>query len=469
MKRYFLSKIQHQKYLLAVGDVFIIFLSLFIAYIINFSFFSRRSYSISLIFERVIPWGTLLVFLYIFIFYIADLYTGNKIKNLFFSIVTISLSVLIVSLINSGILFFFTKYVIGRKVIIINIPVVIGLLILWRFISINIILKKGKPCRLALIGRNQIISNFIEEFSQLKLSGFEITQIYLTGSNYANNTLLPESITIYKSIDALLENLAFDTLVFSSTQGELSDREIYRILQLKYQGISIYDFPSFYEDLTGKVLLRYIDYNWLLGKGELQGKISKFYIRIKRLYDIAFSAFLLIVTFPLCIFIAIAIKIDSKGKVLFPQERLGLRKNSFICYKFRTMKMDAEKEIGPIWSNKNDPRITRVGKMLRKTRLDELPQLWNIFKGDMSFVGNRPIRKYFADQLRKTIPFYDLRFSIKPGLTGWAQVNHGYSGSKEEQFEKSQFELFYIKKMSLFLDLFIIFKTIKTMFKRTGE
>ena len=133
------------------------------------------------------------------------------------------------------------------------------------------------------------------------------------------------------------------------------------------------------------------------------------------------------------------------------------------------MKMDAEKEIGPIWSNKNDPRITRVGKMLRKTRLDELPQLWNIFKGDMSFVGNRPIRKYFADQLRKTIPFYDLRFSIKPGLTGWAQVNHGYSGSKEEQFEKFQYELFYVKKMSLFLDLYIIFKTIKTVIQGKGE
>ena len=141
----------------------------------------------------------------------------------------------------------------------------------------------------------------------------------------------------------------------------------------------------------------------------------------------------------------------------------------FTCYKFRTMKMEAEKETGPIWSGKNDSRITRVGKILRTTRLDELPQLWNILKGDMSFVGSRPIRKYFADQLEKIIPFYDLRFSVKPGLTGWAQVNHSYSGSKEEQAEKFQYELFYIKNMSLFLDLFIIFKTIKTVFQRRGE
>jgi lipopolysaccharide/colanic/teichoic acid biosynthesis glycosyltransferase len=131
--------------------------------------------------------------------------------------------------------------------------------------------------------------------------------------------------------------------------------------------------------------------------------------------------------------------------------------------------MDAEKETGPQWSSQDDPRITRIGRVLRKTRLDELPQLWNILKGDMSFVGNRPIRKYFADKLAETIPYYDLRFSVKPGLTGWAQVNQGYSGSEEGQFEKFQFELFYIKNMSLLLDLFIIFKTIKTVIQRKGE
>ncbi len=131
--------------------------------------------------------------------------------------------------------------------------------------------------------------------------------------------------------------------------------------------------------------------------------------------------------------------------------------------------MGAEEETGPKWSSKDDPRITRFGKILRKTRLDELPQLWNILKGNMSFVGTRPIRQYFADQLAEKIPYYDLRFLVKPGLTGWAQVNQGYSGSEEGQFEKFQYELFYIKKMSIFLDLFIVFKTVKTVIKRKGE
>ena len=133
------------------------------------------------------------------------------------------------------------------------------------------------------------------------------------------------------------------------------------------------------------------------------------------------------------------------------------------------MEMQAENETGPVWSSRNDPRITRVGKLMRRTRLDEVPQLWNVLNGDMSFVGHRPIRKYFADQLSKQIPFYDLRFLIKPGLSGWAQINLGYSGSSEEQIEKFQYELFYIKNMSLFLDLFIIFKTAKTVLQKGGE
>ena len=132
------------------------------------------------------------------------------------------------------------------------------------------------------------------------------------------------------------------------------------------------------------------------------------------------------------------------------------------------MVADAEKKSGPVWSSENDARMTQVGKVLRKTRLDELPQLWNILKGEMSFVGPRPIRAHFADQLREKIPFYDIRFSVKPGLSGWAQVNYDYAGSEEGQMEKFQYELFYIENMSLFLDLFIVIKTIQRICRAEG-
>lgn len=469
MKRYFLHKTKRQKYLLALGDLAVLFLSFLITYIINFAFFARRSYTVSSILGRIFLWAGVFSILSILIFYFSDLYVINKLKNFFRSSILIGLSILFASLITSGILFFFPKYIIGRKVIVINIPVAICFLVLWRFIFIHKIVMKGKPLRLALIGNKKIISNFIREFSKLKLSRFKITQVHLLEKRDEGNEALPKSIDICKSINELLENPRFDTLIFDHTQASLSDDEIRRILQLKYQDKSIGDFPSFYEEITGKVPLSFVNGEWLMSSNGFHGEVKKSYKEIKRIIDIIFSIFILILTFPLFILISLAIKLDSKGSVFYLQERLGIRKRPFTCYKFRTMEMQAENETGPVWSSKNDPRITRVGKLLRQIRLDELPQLWNVLKGDMSFVGNRPIRKYFADQLSEQIPFYDLRFLIKPGLSGWAQVNHGYSGSSEEQIEKFQYELFYIKNMSLFLDLFIIFKTAKTVLQKGGE
>jgi len=472
MKRYFFSQIRYQKYLLIFGDFIVITYSLFIAYVINFAFFTKRAFSLSRIFQKAVPLASIIVF-FIVVFYLADLYERNKIRNLFQAVTSIVISVLLISLISSGVLFFFTKYIIGRKVIIINIPIVTSLLIIWRFIFLSIIRKSERPLRLALIGNIKIIPNFVQEFYRLKMTDYQITQICLTGLVHEAKALLPDnfigSISIYKKIEDLLENEDFDILAYDYTRGEMSNEEIHRILQSKFKGKFIYDFPSFYEDLTGKVSLDFIDSRWLLSDTGFQGKISKTYLRIKRWLDFIFSLILLMVSFPLILLIAVAIKIDSKGNVIFSQERLGIRRQRFVCYKFRTMKTGAEEETGPAWSSKDDPRITRVGKILRRTRLDELPQLWNIIKGDMSFVGNRPIRKYFADKLSEMIPYYDLRFLVKPGLTGWAQVSGGYSGTKKEQYEKFQYELFYIRRMSLFLDLFIVFKTIKTVIQRKGE
>ncbi|MBW2995515.1 sugar transferase [Candidatus Woesearchaeota archaeon] len=472
MKSYISSKKRRQRNIKVLGDIFFITLSIFLAYLIIFTFLEERPLYQTNLYYRLIAWVGILT-LYIFVFYFVDIYDLFKIKDTFRYTLTIFLCVTIVSLVSSSILFFFPKYIIGRRVIVIHAPFVIAFLLLWRFIFINLVQKREKLFRLALIGKSELISNVFDELSHMRISDFQITQICVTGTDQEEKTNLhnsvPEFISFHEDIDDLLKNEDFDILAFDYTQGEISKEEMHRILELRFQDKFIYDFPSFYEELSGKVPLSYIDSRWLLSEEELQGKISKSFLRLKRLLDILFSATFLILTLPLYLFIAPAIKLDSKGKVFFAQERLGLRKQPFICYKFRTMKMEAEKETGPKWSSKDDPRITRVGKILRKIRLDELPQLWNILKGEMSFVGIRPERKYFADRLAELIPYYDLRFLVKPGLTGWAQVNHGYSGSEEEQHEKFQYELFYLKKMSIFLDFFIIFKTIKTVIKRKGE
>jgi exopolysaccharide biosynthesis polyprenyl glycosylphosphotransferase len=266
-----------------------------------------------------------------------------------------------------------------------------------------------------------------------------------------------------------LESNGFDVLAFDSTNRCLSDEEIRRILQVKYRNKAIYDLPSLYKNLTGKVPLSFIDGQWLLTRDGLQGQANAAYARAKRILDITLSGLLIMLLAPLLIIIAIAISLDSKGKIFFVQERLGLERKPFGCFKFRTMVKGAESQSGPVWSSEGDPRITRVGRILRSCRLDELPQLWNILHGDMSFVGPRPIREYFAEQLAEKIPFYGLRFSVKPGLTGWAQVNYDYAGSEEGQLEKFQYELFYIQNMSLFLDLLTVFKTVGKVFERDGR
>lgn len=184
--------------------------------------------------------------------------------------------------------------------------------------------------------------------------------------------------------------------------------------------------------------------------------------------DIAGAFLLLLILFPLFLVIFILINLTSGKPVFFIQERLGLNQKPFKLVKFRTMIKEAESQNGPQWASKNDERVTKLGRFLRRFRLDELPQLINVLRGDLSFVGPRPIRRYFADLIEEKVPFYSLRFTVKPGLTGWAQVHYDYGGSIEGHIEKFQYDLYYIKRASLFLDLFIILKTLQTIIRRPG-
>lgn len=180
----------------------------------------------------------------------------------------------------------------------------------------------------------------------------------------------------------------------------------------------------------------------------------------KRVIDVVVSFIMLIVTSPIILATALAIKLDSKGPVIYKQERSGLNGKVFRVYKFRSMYQDAEKRTGPIWSTKDDPRITRVGKFIRRVRIDELPQIWNVFKGEMSLVGPRPERPFFVEQLAKEIPYYKRRLRVRPGITGWAQVKHKYDENIEDVKTKLQFDLFYIENMSLKTDIKILFRTV---------
>jgi exopolysaccharide biosynthesis polyprenyl glycosylphosphotransferase len=189
---------------------------------------------------------------------------------------------------------------------------------------------------------------------------------------------------------------------------------------------------------------------------------------VKRILDITFSVAGLALSAPLMALATICIKLDSPGPVFFRQERVGKHGKVFTLYKFRSMRADAERITGPVWASEDDPRVTRIGKILRKIRLDETPQMFNVLIGHMSFIGPRPERPVFVDRLKEQIPFYVLRFAVKPGITGWAQVKYQYGSSVEDAMEKLQYDLYYVKNLSVFLDLLILFNTIRVVLFSRG-
>lgn len=230
------------------------------------------------------------------------------------------------------------------------------------------------------------------------------------------------------------------------------------LLEAKLHGKMVVDIRSFYEHVVKRLPLSQINDEWLLSSEGFSLNTRGSLRRLKRASDVLLSIFLLILTFPIMLVTAVLIRLESPGPIIYKQDRVGLHEKEFTVYKFRSMREDAEKN-GAVWAAKEDPRITKIGKFIRKTRIDELPQLWNVLKGDMSFIGPRPERKAFTCNLKKTIPYYNLRHSVKPGLTGWAQVCFPYGASEEDARRKLEYDLYYIKNMSLLLDLNIIFKT----------
>lgn len=233
------------------------------------------------------------------------------------------------------------------------------------------------------------------------------------------------------------------------------------VLRCKLNGIQVMDAPSFYELVQDKLMLESITPSWFIfGSGFRRTTIFGL---CKRTIDIVLSCTGLLITLPFFPLIALAIKLDSPGPVFFRQERVGNREKLFVLYKFRTMGQDAEKGTGAVWAEKNDPRVTTLGRFFRGSRVDEIPQLINVLKGDMSFVGPRPERPEFVEKLKQVIPYYSKRHFIKPGLTGWAQVRYPYGSSVDDAVEKLRYDLYYIKNIGPFLDTLIFFETIKVV------
>ena len=341
------------------------------------------------------------------------------------------------------------------------------LFILWRQIF-NVLVKiKPWQSNVLILGLNELTFDLAKKINSSPQLGFNIVGIICEkeiGECYKNQNEV-EIMAPPKSLVGLIKIKKIKTIItaVNSNQNSELTNKLYECVSTK---VAFWDVASFVEKILGKIPVNSIGQIWFLENLKENKKV--FYEIGKRIFDIVISILLLIVSIPFLPFLYLAVKIDSKGSFFFMQQRTGRRSKKFMAVKIRSMYVNSESN-GPQWAQKNDPRVTKVGKFFRKTRIDEIPQLINIFRGEMSFIGPRPERPEFVEKLEKKIPFYNERLLIKPGLTGWAQINFPYGASEKDAEEKLQYDLYYIKNRSFFLDLSILLKTIKTVLGGGGQ
>lgn len=365
--------------------------------------------------------------------------------------------------------FIFPEANIGRWVFIVSIAFAIPIIVSWRFFY-KIILDRGIfDQKIILLGSDKLAKKIIDEVNERKDSGYTVSAVVPEYGIDADFKIDKKTVVMsgdqYEGLCEIAKGMGVKKIVVALKEKRGGVFPIRELLNCRVSGIDVLEGNSFYEMLTGKLIVQQVNPGWLIfSKGFRKSWFRRF---SKRAADIVLSFVMMVVLLPLIVIVAVLIKIDSKGPVLFSQDRVGEGRKEYMVYKFRSMVQDAEEKTGPVWAQDKDDRITRVGKLIRKWRIDEVPQLWNVFRGEMSFVGPRPEREYFIKQLDEVIPYYGQRFTVKPGLTGWAQVCLSYGASVEDAMEKLNYDLFYIKNMSIFMDLMILLRTVKTVL--TGE
>jgi sugar transferase (PEP-CTERM system associated) len=417
--------------------------------------------------EGGLPKALLIAFVCQICLYYADLYelrVASDRRELFIRIVQ-ALSA--TSFLLAAIYFWSPSLIVGRGVFVVSTFMVLTFVAGWRVLFEWLTRQVAPRERLLLVGTGAAAVSLARElFERRQELGVEIVGfVDPDPSRVGVPVINPGVIGTIADIPWIVRARNVDRVVVSlaDARGKLP---MDKLLEMKLDGVTFDHLASVYEELTGKIAVENLRPSWLIFSEGFRK--SRAVHSLKRLMDVVAAVVGLVLACPVMLIVAAAVKLASPGPVLYRQERVGLRSKVFTVVKFRSMRQDAEAGTGAVWARKNDSRITPIGLLLRKTRLDELPQLWNVLVGDMSLVGPRPERPEFVDQLTQQIPFYGQRHVIRPGLTGWAQVRYSYGASVEDAMEKLQYDLFYIKNHSLAFDLFIIFSTIKTVILRRG-
>lgn len=399
--------------------------------------------------------------------YFADLYDLRIVSDRRELFVRVLQALSATSVILAVAYFWFPSLIIGRGVFLVAAFFVITGVVGWRLLFEWVTHTVPVGERLLLIGTTAASVALAKEIHDrrselgVQIVGFVDPDPTRVGQPLFN----PGIIGTIDDIPTIVRERNVDRVVVSlaDARGRLP---MDKLLEIKLGGVTFDHLATVYEQYTGKIAVENLRPSWLIFS---EGFRKSLVLRAtKRAIDIGCAALGLLLALPVMALVALLIKLTSPGPILYSQQRVGQHGRVFTIYKFRSMRQDAEAATGAVWAQKNDSRITPVGRFLRKTRLDEIPQLWNALIGDMSMVGPRPERPEFVEELTKQIPFYGQRHVVKPGVTGWAQVRYTYGASVEDSLQKLQFDLYYIKNMSIALDLFIIFKTVKTVVLRQG-
>jgi sugar transferase (PEP-CTERM system associated) len=393
--------------------------------------------------------------------YYFDLYEPQRISARWEIYFRLLLVLGFLSFLLSAIIYMFPEFDIARYVLLLGLIFLTAALVAWRSAYAWILGRKMFRERVYVLGAGERAQMVVQTLQTRKDAGMEVLGW--------DNILLDKAArkeAFSSALEAFLgPKPAVDRVIIAleDRRGELPLREL---LKLRFDGVVIEEAGTLLERLTGKLYLDGLRPSSFIYSEGFHVKPSQQIAR--RLVSTLTAATGLLLFLPFFPFVVLLVRLSSPGPIFFRQTRVGMGGRNFTVYKFRTMRQDAEVE-GAQWASKNDPRVTRFGMFMRKTRLDEVPQLWNVLRGDMGFVGPRPERPEFVPWLSEQIPYFDLRHMIRPGLTGWAQVRYGYGATLAESREKLEFDLYYIKHMSLGLDLLIMFETIKTILRRQGS
>ena len=396
--------------------------------------------------------------------YFFDLYDLKNDLSLTLTATRITQAFGVGCILLGGIYYSLPEMIIRSRVFWTGYIIICVMILLWRAIYYFVLRKRMFIQEIVILGTGRLAEDIAREIEGKQNSSYKILGFVGERETIFN----PNGAPFFKDLDDiahLLPGKHIQRIVVA-----LDDRRgatpIKKLLKYKMQGIVIEQGISFYERVTGRLLVENMEPSWIIYSEGFS--LNRWQFIVKRTVDILLSLTLLLLSSPIMLISALIIKMESAGDVFYSQERVGRKIVPFKVYKFRSMRQDAERD-GAVWALENDDRVTRFGRFIRKFRIDELPQLWNVLKGDMSLVGPRPERPVFVEKLAETIPFYQIRHDIKPGVTGWAQVCYPYGASQEDALRKLEYDLYYMKNLSIPMDLLVVFMTVKTVLFKKGS